>query len=154
MGRPKGAKNRRTLLREAELKLVDRGEFLDALVVLEEGMRHFYTRAVQLKQGGFGSKEVDANLMKAVDIAEKVMPYRHHRLAAIKVDTKGIVSPNQHKSLEHLRAQMQKHFERLAPVLDLEAIMVSSEPSDGVANRELDISAAVIDTAPKKEDLN
>src|SRR5262249_19680960 len=100
------------------------------------------------------ANEINANLEKAVNIAEKVAPYRHHRLAGIKVDTKSVIGRDQHKSLEHLKAQMQKHFERLAPVLDLEAIMVSSEPSDGVGNRELDISAAVIDTAPKKEDLN
>ena len=51
MGRPKGAKNRRTLLREAEQKLhsVNRDDFLDAMLVLEESMRHFYSRAVQLK---------------------------------------------------------------------------------------------------------
>ena len=48
-GLPKGAKNKRTVLKEAELKLVNRDEYLDALVVLEEGMRHFYHRAVQLK---------------------------------------------------------------------------------------------------------
>src|SRR5262249_21154692 len=90
---------------------------------------------------------------EAVSIAEKIAPYRHHRLAAIKVDAKDLAPRNEQKSLEELRAQMQKHFERLAPVLDLEA-MVSSEPSDGVANRELDISAAVIDTARKKEALN
>src|SRR5262249_48001308 len=54
------------------------GEFLDSLVVLEEGMQHFYVRAVKLKQAGGDSKDVDANLRKAVDIAEKVMPYRHH----------------------------------------------------------------------------
>ena len=51
MGMPKGAKNKRTLLREAEQKLlsVKREDFLDAMVVLEEGMRHFYSRAVMLK---------------------------------------------------------------------------------------------------------
>jgi len=45
---------------------------------------------------------------------------------------------NEQKSLEHLRAEMVKHFERLAPVLDLEVIMApaeASEPSDGVASR-------------------
>ena len=119
------------------MKIVDRGEFLDSLVVLEEGMRHFYVRAVKLKQAGGDSKDVDANLLKAVDIAEKVMPYRHHRLAAIKLD-KDLTPRNEQKSLEQLRAEMVKHFERLAPVLDLEVIMApaeASEPSDGVASR-------------------
>ena len=79
----------RTLLREAEQKLhsVNREDFLDAMIVLEESMRHFYSRAVQLKtMPNHDPKEVDDNLLKAVDIAEKVMPYRHHRLAAIKLD--------------------------------------------------------------------
>ena len=75
-------KHRRTVLREAEQKLlsVKREDFLDAMVVLEEGMRHFYSRAVQLKTANGNPKEIDDNLLKAVDIAEKIMPYRHHRL--------------------------------------------------------------------------
>jgi hypothetical protein len=36
-------------------------------------------------------------------------------------------------SIEELRAEVMKHLERLAPVLDLEALMV---PADGIANRE------------------
>jgi hypothetical protein len=135
MGRPKGAKNRRTLLREAELKIVDRGEFLDSLVVLEEGMRHFYTRAMQLKAVGGKPEEVDANLLKAVDIAAKIAPYRHHKLAAIKLD-KDPLPPGlrQDASLEELEAEMKKHWKRLAPILDLEALVA---PSDGIANREV-----------------
>jgi hypothetical protein len=56
------------------------------MIVLEESMRHFYTRAVMLKTQNGDPKEIDANLLKAVDIADKVMPYRHHRLAAIKLN--------------------------------------------------------------------
>ena len=121
---------------------------------METGMRYFFMRAQAARNVKGNEAVVRANMFEAVSIAEKIAPYRHHRLAAIKVDAKDLAPRNEQKSLEDLRAQMQKHFERLAPVLDLEAIMVSSEPSDGVGNRELDISAAVIDTAPKKEDLN
>ena len=122
-------------MREAELKIVDRGEFLDSLVVLEEGMRHFYTRAMQLKAVGGKPDEVDANLLKAVDTAEKVMPYRHHRLAAIKLD-KDPLPPGlrQDASLKELEAEMKKHWKRLAPVLDLEALMA---PADGSATRDV-----------------
>src|SRR5262249_33119308 len=49
-------------------------------------------------------------------------------------DAKDLAPRNEQKSLEDLRAQMQKHFERLAPVLDLEALLA---PSDGIANREV-----------------
>jgi hypothetical protein len=135
MGRPKGAKNKRTLLREAEQKLlsVKREDFLDAMVVLEEGMRHFYSRAVQLKTANGNPKEIDDNLLKAVDIAEKVMPYRHHRLAAIKLDKDPIAhGVRENASLAELEAEMKKHWARLAPVLDLEAMLI---PSDGIANR-------------------
>src|SRR5262249_6672357 len=75
-----------------------------------------------------------ANMLEAVSIAEKIAPYRHHRLAAIKVDAKDLAPRNEQKSLEDLRAQMQKHFERLAPVLDLEALMA---PADGSADRDV-----------------
>ena len=139
MGRPKGAKNKRTLLREAEQKLlsVKREDFLDAMVVLEEGMRHFYSRAVQLKSANGNPKEIDDNLLKAVDIAEKVMPYRHHRLAAIKLDKDPVMGElHENASLEELEAEMKKHLLRLAPILDLEAL-VAPEPSDGIANREV-----------------
>ena len=81
-------------------------------------------------------KEVDDNLLKAVDIAEKVMPYRHHRLAAIKLDKDPVMGElHENASLEELEAEMKKHFLRLAPILDLEAL-VAPEPSDGIANRE------------------
>jgi hypothetical protein len=112
MGRPKGAKNKRTLLREAEQKLlsVKREDFLDAMVVLEGGMRHFYSRAVQLKSTGKADpKEIDDNLLKAVDLAEKIMPYRHHRLAAIKLDKDPVMGGlHENASLAELEAEMKK----------------------------------------------
>ena len=125
------------MLREAEQKLlsVKREDFLDAMVVLEEGMRHFYSRAVQLKSANGNPKEIDDNLLKAVDIAVQVMPYRHHRLAAIKLDKDPVMGElNENASLAELEAEMQKHWLRLAPILDLEALVA---PSDGVANRQV-----------------
>src|SRR5262249_60932146 len=104
------------ILREAELRLRsdNRGEELDALFLLEEGMRHFYIRAVQLKTSGKAyPKEIDDNLLKAVNIAEKIAPYRHHRLAAIKLN-KDPALPVE-ASLEALRVEMLKHWERIAP---------------------------------------
>jgi hypothetical protein len=62
MGRPKGSKNRSTILREAQETIVARGlmgheqEFLDSLHVMEIGMRHFLTgndcQGKQRKAGG------------------------------------------------------------------------------------------------------
>jgi hypothetical protein len=132
------AKNKRTLLREAEQKLfsVNREDYLDAIVVLEEGMRHFYTRAVLLKSNPKADpKEIDDNLLKAADLAEKVMPYRHHKLATLKLDKDPVVGEvHQYASVAELEAEMQKHLHLLLPILDLEALVA---PSDGVANREV-----------------
>ena len=104
------------------------------MVVLEEGMRHFYILAMQLKAVGGKPDEVDANLLKAVAIAEKVMPYRHHRLAAIKLNKDPDPGFRPDASLEELQAEMKKHWDILSPVLDLEALVA---PSDGIANREV-----------------
>jgi hypothetical protein len=99
-------------------------------------MRHFYGRAVQLKtMPNHNPKEVDDNLLKAVDIAVQIMPYRHHKLAAIKLNKDPITNGlRENASLAELEAEMKKHWLRLAPVLDLEALLA---PSDGVANREV-----------------
>jgi hypothetical protein len=142
MGRPKGAKNKRTLLREAEQKLfsVNREDYLDAIVVLEEGMRHFYTRAVLLKSNPKADpKEIDDNLLKAADLAEKVMPYRHHKLATLKLDKDPVVGEvHQFASAAEIEAELQKHLQVLLPILDLEAVKEpATEPSDGVANRDV-----------------
>jgi len=137
MGRPKGAKNRRTLLREAEADIAhakDGTEILDCLYVMETGMRYFFMRAQAARSVKGNEAVVRANMLEAVSIAERIAPYRHHRLAAIKVDAKDLKPRDGQKSLEQLRAQMQKHWERLAPVLDLEALIA---PSDGIANREV-----------------
>jgi hypothetical protein len=54
VGRPKGTKNRRTLLREAEQyvgsKHVD--QVLDSLYVIETAMKHFFLRAEMGKNAG------------------------------------------------------------------------------------------------------
>ena len=80
-------------------------------------------------------KEIDDNLLKAVDIAEKVTPYRHHRLAAIKLDKDPVMNGvRENASLAELEAEMKKHWLRLAPVLDLEALMA---PAEGSATRDV-----------------
>ena len=91
MGRPKGSKNRSTILREAQGAMVARGlmgheqDFLDSLAVMEEGMRHFYVRAIAAKQTKQPDKVIDAAMIQAVQIAEKIAPYRHARLSAVKL---------------------------------------------------------------------
>ena len=141
MSRPKGSKNRSTILREAEEAMFAKDfggreeEFLDSLHVMEVGMRHFFAKAMQAKTNNGKPEIIDANMLQAVSIAEKIAPYRHHRLAAIKLN-KDPVDPalREEASLEELRVEMLKHWERLVPVLDLEALVA---PSDGIANREV-----------------
>jgi hypothetical protein len=77
MGRPRGSKNRSTILREAQAAMVARGlldheqDFLDSLAVMEEGMRHFYVRAMAAKQAEQPDKVIDEAIIQAVQIAEK-----------------------------------------------------------------------------------
>src|SRR5262249_47411807 len=101
---------------------------------METGSRYFFMRAQAARSVKGNEAVVRANMLEAVSIAERIAPYRHHRLAAIKVDAKDLKPRDGQKSLEQLRVQMQKHWERLAPVLDLEALLA---PSDGIANREV-----------------
>ena len=77
---------------------------------------------------------VRANMLEAVNIAEKLAPYRHHRLAAIKLNKDPDPGFRPDASLEELQAEMKKHWDILSPVLDLEALVA---PSDGIANREV-----------------
>jgi len=84
-------KNRATILREAEVSMVDiierRGKeaFLDSLFVMEEGMRHYFSKAMQAKTNNMKPEIVDNYMQKAIDVAEKVAPYRHARLSAVKL---------------------------------------------------------------------
>src|SRR5215813_247917 len=78
---------------------------------------------------------VRANMLEAVNVAEKIAPYRHHKLAAIKLNKDPVEPPfRKGASMDELRAEMQRHLEILAPVLDLEALLA---PSDGIANQEV-----------------
>ena len=68
-------------------------------------------------------------------MASLVPPQRHAQLSAVKLDTEA-VDPRlrENAALEELQAEMMKHLERLAPVLDLRAL---AAPCDGIANREM-----------------
>jgi hypothetical protein len=125
------------LLREAEADIAhakDGTEILDCLYVMETGMRHFSMRAQAARNVKGNEAVVRANMLEAVKIVEKIAPYRHHRLAAIKLDKDPIAAGvRDNASLAKLEAEIKKHWLRLAPVLDLEALVA---PSDGVADRE------------------
>jgi hypothetical protein len=142
MARPKGSKNRTTILREAQEAMVARGllgheqDFLDSLHVMEEGMRHFYMRAMAAKQTKQPDKVIDAAMIQAVQIAEKVAPYRHARLSAVKLagDPNNPARFKDDATAEELRAEMMKRIAAMADagIIDLTAL---PPPNGGIGNR-------------------
>jgi hypothetical protein len=105
------------------------------MTVLEDSMRHFYAKAIRFKAQDEDDPKVDANLKEAAALAKEIMPYRHHRLAAIELDKDPVMGEiHENASVEELEAELKKHWLRLAPILDLEALVA---PSQGIANREV-----------------
>jgi hypothetical protein len=99
MGRPRGAKNKRTLLREANIReAAARAQFdlamtddepikADSLAVMEEAMTFFYRLALKEKRrnGDADLKTTRDNWREAVTIAKEVAPYRYARLSSVRV---------------------------------------------------------------------
>jgi hypothetical protein len=142
MGRPKGSKNRSTILREAQETMLARGladheqEFLDSLHVMEVGMRHFFVQAMTAKASNGKPEVVDENMLQAVAIAEKIAPYRHARLSAVKLagDPNNAVPFKDDASLDEIREEIMQGLGRLVStgVIDLKALPV---PDRGIANQ-------------------
>jgi hypothetical protein len=142
MARIKGTKNKQTLIREAEEEAIRNGlsakERLDSLYVMEHIMDYFFFRAKGARAVG-NHERAEHYYLNALLAAEKVAPFRHPRLSAIKLAG----DPNAHKdfedsaSLEELKAMVEFHLERVAPVLNLQVIPINrtdTEPRDGIAN--------------------
>jgi hypothetical protein len=138
MGRPKGSRNKRTLLKEAEqrvgAKYVD--QVLDSLYVLENAMRHFYIRAEMGNNTGRKKEEVDEDYKQAAALAAMVAPYRHPRLGAMKLagDQNAPKDLEDGASLDELKKLVEYHLERVAPVFDLKVIPLNgngTEPEGG-----------------------
>ena len=113
MGRPKDARNKRTLLKEAEqrvgAKYVDR--VLDSLYVIEMAMRHFFLRAEMGKNAGRKKEEVDEDYKQAAALASLVAPYRHARLSAVNLagDPNNPVRFKDDATTDELRAEIMRH---------------------------------------------
>jgi hypothetical protein len=139
VGRPRGARNRRTLLREAEEALGrtrDPNEVVDMLHVIEKAASHFYLRAEMGKNTGRNQSEVDADYEKAAHLAALAAPYRHARLSAMKLagDPNNSIRIRDDATMDELRAEMHKHLNILIEggLIDLEALPA---PNRGVANQ-------------------
>ena len=101
-------------------------EFLDSLHVMEVGMRHFFAKAMHAKANKGKMETVDANILQAVSIAEKIAPYRHARLSAVKLagDSNNPVRFNDNATAAELRAEIMKRIMILqdASLIDLKAL--------------------------------
>ena len=122
-----GSKNRKTLLREAEGALEHSRvphEIADSLHVMESVMMHFYTQALLLKNLGRPDDQVTAAMMQALMAAEKVAPYRHPKLGAVKLagDMNNPLRMLDTATKDELKAEIVRHLKILAPVLELDAV--------------------------------
>jgi hypothetical protein len=133
-GTAKRQQNRSTIIREAQETIIARGlkgleqDFLDSLAVMEEGMRHFFVRAMAAKQTKQPDKVIDAAMIQAVQIAEKIAPYRHARLSALKLagDPNNPARFKDDATADELREEILRRLSALreAGILDLEALPV------------------------------
>jgi hypothetical protein len=139
MGRPKGSRNKRTLLREAEQfvgsKYVD--QVLDSLYVIVKAAQHFFIRAEMGKNAGRRAEEVDEDYKQAATLAALAAPYRHARLSAMKLAGGTNNNPVRFKddaTADELREEIIRRLWVLheAGVIDLKALPV---PGGGIANQ-------------------
>jgi hypothetical protein len=140
MGRPKGSRNKRTLLREAEQfvgsKYVD--QVLDSLYVIEKAAQHFFIRAEMGKHAGRNTLQVDEDYKQAAALAALAAPYRHAKLSAIKLagDPNNPARFKDDASADELREEVMRRLGVLheAGVIDLRALPV---PKGGIANEPI-----------------
>jgi len=103
---------------------------------MESAMMHFYLRALSLKGLKKPDDQIDAAMMQALAAAEKVAPYRHPKLGAVKLagDPSNPLRMMDNATAEELKAEIMRHLRILAPVLDLEPLIALA---DGSATRDL-----------------
>ena len=140
MGRPKGSRNKRTLLREAEEALGrtrDPNEIVDMLLVIEKAASHFYLRAEMGKHSGTRKPtEIDEDYREAAALASLAAPYRHARLSAMKLagdPTNPIRMIKDDATADELREEIMHHLGVLVDggVLDLGELLA---PKRRIAN--------------------
>ena len=135
MGRPKGSRNKRTLLREAEQHVgsVYIDQVLDSQYVIETAMRHFFIRAEMGKNSGRRADEVDQDYRQAAALAALAAPYRHPRLSAMKLagDPNNPLRIRDDATADELRAEIMKHLNVLVAggIIDLEELLALKRPT-------------------------
>jgi hypothetical protein len=144
-GRPKGAKNAKTLWREAQVPVGDGGLVVDGadpLEVIEQVMRYFYSLGVQGAKNKAPIEQVQKCFNRALHAASIAAPYRHPRLSAVKhidqADTIDGISAN--ATPEELRAEIAKRIAILRDggYVDLEALPPPANKEGAIADAEGD----------------
>ena len=99
-------------------------------------LRYFFAKAMHAKTNKGKPEIIDAHMLQAVLIAEKIAPYRRARLSAVKLagDPNNPARFKDDATADELRAEIIKRLTALseAGVLDLTAVPV---PEDGIGNR-------------------
>ena len=133
-GRPKGAKNHKTLEREKAKKIataraelatnaepIDLAASLDSLWIMEQVMAHFFRRAMVEQRLGAQAdwNAVDSLMQKALAAAEKVARYRHAQLSAVRLagDISGKMDD---VSLDELLVTIKQEWAKLGPLIGLD----------------------------------
>jgi hypothetical protein len=103
-------------------ELPDLKASLDSLDVLEQAMRHFYIRAMVQKSMGEKAdwKAVDAAIVQAAALAEKVAAFRHPKLAAVRLAGELNKKPTE-GTLDELLERLKASLAKLGPIIDLES---------------------------------
>jgi hypothetical protein len=94
LGRPKGSRSKRSIMREQRMKATEAAIQLakangdkivieDSLAIMEHAMRYFFTQALEAKVDD--KETIKTALLDAVAIASQVCNYRHPKLAAVKI---------------------------------------------------------------------
>ena len=97
-------------------ELPDLKASLDSLDVLEQAMRHFYIRAMVQKSMGEKAdwKAVDAAIVQAAALAEKVAAFRHPKLAAVRLAGELNKKPTE-GTLDELLERLKAEFGEARP---------------------------------------
>src|SRR5262249_14441734 len=108
---------------------------------------HFYLEALAAKMKKAKAEVVNAAMRTAMELAEKLAPYRHPKYAAIKVtgDPANPLHVNADASSEEIRTQIIERLIKLAPVLELEAVPeLEGTAIAEIASAELTSSVAAL----------
>jgi hypothetical protein len=87
-------------------------------------MRHFYIKAMVEKSLGEKAdwKAVDAAMVQAAALAEKVAAFRHPKVSAVRLAGELNKKPTDGATLDELLERIKSQLEKLGPILDLEVV--------------------------------